>query len=98
MKVYPNVDVAVKSTHAAKAADMIAQAAVGGKFFTVEFIKQDGSLREMNCRLGVKKHLKGGTKTLTDNYICVYDVKSNGYRAVDPEKVISVNGVRLEDA
>lgn len=95
MKVYPNVHVAVKSAHAAKVADMISQAAIGGKFFTVQFIKQDGSLREMNCRLGVKKHLKGGVKTLTDNYICVYDVKTEGYRSINPETVLSVNGVNV---
>ena len=31
-----------------------------GKFFTVEFVKKDGTLRKMNCRLGVAKDLKGG--------------------------------------
>jgi|APGre2960657373_1045057.scaffolds.fasta_scaffold154199_1 hypothetical protein len=95
MKVYKNVDVTVKSDKAAKAAQMIAEAAKSGKFFSVVFIKKDGSIREMNCRMGVEKHLKGGVKTLTDNYICVYDVKSEGYRSVDPEKVVSVNGVSL---
>ena len=30
------------------------------RYFTVEFIKKDGSLRTMNCQKGVKKHLKGG--------------------------------------
>ena len=32
-----------------------------GQFFNVTFIKKDGSTRNMNCRLGVKKHLKGGS-------------------------------------
>lgn len=95
MKIYKNVDVTVKSDRAAKAAEMISKAAQGGKFFTVDFVKKDGSLRTMNCRLGVQKHLKGGTKTLTDNYICVYDVKSEGYRSINPETVRSVNGVAL---
>jgi hypothetical protein len=31
-----------------------------GAFFTVKFIKKDGTERIMNCRLGVKKYLKGG--------------------------------------
>ena len=31
-----------------------------GAFFTVKFIKKDGTERVMNCRLGVKKYLKGG--------------------------------------
>ena len=29
-----------------------------GKIFSVSFTKKDGSHREMNARLGVKKHLK----------------------------------------
>lgn len=93
--VYKNIEVTVQSEHGKKAAEMIQQAAKGGKFFKVVFTKKDGSLREMNCRLGVEKHLKGGVKTLTDNYICVYDMQAEGYRAFSPEKVISVNGVTL---
>jgi len=31
-----------------------------GKFFTIKFVKKNGELRELNGRLGVKKHLKGG--------------------------------------
>ena len=36
---------------------------IGNKFFSVEFYKKDGTLRKMQCRLGVTKHLKGGTKS-----------------------------------
>jgi hypothetical protein len=32
-----------------------------GKIVTVTFTKKDGSIRIMNCRLGVTKHLKGGS-------------------------------------
>ena len=31
-----------------------------GAFFTVTFIKKDGTERTMNCRFGVKKYLRGG--------------------------------------
>ena len=35
--------------------------ASGGEFVGVEFTKRTtGEVRQMNCRLGVKKHLKGG--------------------------------------
>ena len=95
MKVYKNIDVTVKSDKAVKAAQMIAEAAKSGKFFSVTFLKKDGSVREMNCRMGVEKHLKGGVKTLTDNYICVYDMQAEGYRSINPETVQSVNGVAL---
>ena len=64
-----------------------------GKIITVEFIKKDGSLRIMNCRLGVTKHLKGGTSTLNpDKFITVYDLKSKGYRAIAKNSIINVKG------
>jgi hypothetical protein len=65
-----------------------------GKIMTVKFVKKDGSLRVMNCRLGVTKHLKGGTSTLNpDKFITVYDLKSEGYRAIDKESILDVKGV-----
>lgn len=91
-KVYKNIEVSTESEKAQRVVSRISEASKGGKFFSVTFTKKDGSLREMNCRLGVEKHLKGGTKTLTDNYICVYDVKASGYRAINPETVLSING------
>jgi hypothetical protein len=44
--------------------------ATNGKFFTVTFIKKDGSVRVMNARLGVKAYLKGGELP--------YDAESKG--------------------
>lgn len=65
-----------------------------GKIMTVKFVKKDGSLRVMNCRLGVTKHLKGGSSTLNpDKFITVYDLKSEGYRAIDKESILDVKGV-----
>lgn len=65
-----------------------------GKIMTVKFIKKDGSLRVMNCRLGVTKHLKGGCSTLNpDKFITVYDLKSEGYRAIDKDSILDVKGV-----
>ena len=32
-----------------------------GRFFSIEFIKADSTVRIMNCRTGVKKYLHGGT-------------------------------------
>ena len=67
-----------------------------GQFFTVTFMKKNGDLRKMNCRLGVTKHLKGG-KSTTDHVprlMTVYDVKANGYRCINMETVqeIKFNG------
>jgi hypothetical protein len=41
-----------------------------GKFFTVTFIKKDGTRRVMNARLGVEVYLKGGQ--------LAYDAESKG--------------------
>jgi len=65
--------------------------ATKGKFFTVVFIKKDGTTRTMNCRLGVTKHLKGGLSNLNpEKYLTVYDVQSEGYRAVNLSTIVSV--------
>ena len=60
-----------------------------GKFFKVLFVKKDGSLREMTCRLGVKKDLRGGKSTTEhlDNLITVYDVFAKGYRNINLDTV-----------
>jgi hypothetical protein len=57
-----------------------------GKFFTVTFIKKDGSTRVMNARLGVKAYLKGGELPYdpeSKGLIPVYDVKTGDYRMVN---------------
>ena len=65
-----------------------------GRIFTVTFTKKDGSTRVMNCRLGVTKHLKGGTSTLNpDEYITVYDMQNKGYRAINRSTIIDVKGL-----
>ena len=62
-----------------------------GKFVTVTFKKKDGNLRKMNCRLGVTKHLKGGTSTVDhDKYLVVYDVQNAGYRCINKDTIVSV--------
>ena len=65
-----------------------------GKIFTVKFTKKDGTIRVMNCRLGVTKHLKGGVSTLNpDKYITVYDMQAKGYRAISKNDILSITGV-----
>ena len=74
---------------------------LGKKFFTVTFTKQDGTLRVMNAKLGVTKHLKGG-KAKYDaearGMLRVYDLKSKGYRTVTVDRIKSIKakGVRIE--
>jgi hypothetical protein len=71
-------------------ADIVTQSK--GKFINVVFYKKDGSLRTMNCRLGVTKHLKGGSSTLDkEKFLIVYDMIKKGYRAIDKESIVSVS-------
>lgn len=64
-----------------------------GKFFTVTFKKKDGSLRTMNARIGVKKHLKGGVSTTAhiDKYITVYEGAQASYKNINLETVEELN-------
>lgn len=62
-----------------------------GRFFTVVFIKKDGSTRTMTARLGVTKHLKGGLCTVDRaKYIIAYEMGKEGYRSINRETIISV--------
>ena len=60
----------------------------GGKFFSITFVKADGSTRKMVCRLGVKKH-NGGKASDEFNYslLTVYDVHKRGFRNINLETV-----------
>jgi hypothetical protein len=57
-----------------------------GKFFTAVFKKKDGSIRELNGRLGVTAYLKGGENKVvkpSNSYVTVYDVQAKGYRTLN---------------
>lgn len=75
----------------------------GGRFFTVVFRKKDGSIRRMNCRTGVTRHLKGadvpaGHVSRRDDMLVVYDVKSNGYRTINRDSIIAIRYGKTEVA
>lgn len=70
---------------------------VGNKIFSAIFTKKDGTERKILCRLGVKKHLKGGVKkydTESLNYLTVYSLDSRGYRTLNLNtiKQLKANG------
>lgn len=70
--------------------DKLVQAS-NGKFVSVRFVKKDGSIRTMVCRLGVTKHLKGGSSTLDPaKYLTVFDVQKGEYRAINRATIVSV--------
>lgn len=66
----------------------------GGKFITVTFKKKDGTMRTINGRSGVTKHLVGGFKKydeehLRANFFTIYE-NGNGYRSVNYSTVTEV--------
>ena len=81
-----------------------------GAFFTVKFIKKDGTERVMNCRLGVKKYLHGGElpyDPVAKGLIPVWDPiaakkqdGSEGYRTISINTISSakIGGKEYEPA
>ena len=65
-----------------------------GRIFGATFTKKDGSLRTMNCRLGVTKHLTGGknTKEHLDNYVTGYSINDKGYRTLNLDTLRALSG------
>ena len=69
-----------------------------GHVFHVEFIKRTtGEMRLMQCRTGVKKHLKGGKKAYnakSKDLLTVFDMKVKGYRSISVDGIqeLRVNG------
>jgi hypothetical protein len=67
------------------------------KVFTVTFVKRsNGKIRVMNCRKGVKKHLKGGEKKYDPkkkNLVCVFDMdkKVLDYRSIALESILKIS-------
>lgn len=62
-----------------------------GKIFSVVFTKRsNGETREMNCRKGVTKYLKGlgaSYNPSEHNLLTVYDLDKEGYRCIPVDGV-----------
>ena len=62
-----------------------------GKFFGVTFTKRTtGEERQMNCRLGVKKHLRGGEPAYDfeeKNLLPVFDLQMKQYRSISLDSI-----------
>lgn len=66
--------------------------ATKGKVFSVVFYKKDGSLRQLQGRLGVRKDIKGKGNVMAyhKEYITVYEMH-NGYRNVNLNSIQSIS-------
>lgn len=72
-----------------------------GKIFSVEFIKKDGSNRTMNCRVGVRKGVKGiGLKynPIDKGLLTVYDMNKRDFRTINAKtiKSLTIEGTKFE--
>ena len=70
-----------------------------GRFFSVKFVKKDGTIRRSNGRFGVTKYLKGGVNKVTryDNtYDTTFDVQVMGYRTINLHTIVSVRANKAE--
>ncbi|MCF6207199.1 MAG: SH3 beta-barrel fold-containing protein [Sulfurovum sp.] len=63
-----------------------------GRIFSAKFIKKDGTARTMVARIGVSKHLKGGTNgaSAKNNLVTVYDMKKGGYRMINIKTLLTL--------
>lgn len=69
--------------------------------FGVTFIKKNGDVRDMNCMLGVKKHLRGGEQAYDPaeyNLLTVFDVQKKDYRNINFAQLVKakIDGVQYE--
>jgi hypothetical protein len=64
-----------------------------GTFFHVEFVKKDGSLRKMNCRLNVKKGVKGTGMSydpIEKGLLPVFDLEKRNFRMINLKTVTAL--------
>ena len=69
-----------------------------GRIFSITFEKADGTVKTINARLCVRKHLNGkGMRYVPENYnlMVLWSMTDKGYRAVKRDKIKSIksNGV-----
>lgn len=71
------------------------------RMFSVTFVKKNGDVREMNCMLGVTKHLRGGEQAYDPadyNLLTVFDVQKKDYRNINFAQLVKakIDGVQYE--
>lgn len=68
-----------------------------GQIFSARFVKKDGTVRDMVCRLGVKKGVTGvgmAYNPFDKNLVPVFDMQKNAFRMINMDTVqyLKVNG------
>jgi hypothetical protein len=65
-----------------------------GRIVSVYFEKKDGTMREMTCRRGVKRHLRGGDLPYDPKprmLVPVFDMNLGEYRTINVGSLVSFN-------
>jgi len=77
-----------------EAVEKIEAAKGSGRVFGVTFIKRtNGEVRDMNCRGGVKKHLRGGELAYDPKekrLVTVFDMAKGDYRSINCDSIIRI--------
>ena len=63
------------------------------KIFSCMFLKKDGFLRKMTCRLGVKKGIKGTGKPIhnkSNSYLTVFDIQKDQFRVINLQTMLLI--------
>jgi hypothetical protein len=86
---------AIATLHRTNLATVIKE--TGGRIFNVTFVKKDGSIRNMNARLGVTTGVKGtGTPVNRSNPVMrVFDMDKAAFRTINlaTTRLIKADGV-----
>jgi hypothetical protein len=63
-----------------------------GRFFAVSYTNKKGETKRYTCRMGVKKHLTGGTKYFVPDSVTVYSVTAGntGYKTFVRDQINSI--------
>lgn len=72
-----------------------------GRFFSVLFVKADGTIRKMTCRGGVRKFLKNADaapRKEPEGVFVVFDVKAMEYRSIPMERILALRADKTEAA
>lgn len=77
-------------TTQSKLAEVISRIEKSGAFFGAVYQKKDGEITNINARFGVKKHLRGGKRTVPMTMYVVWDSNRKRYAALEPSRIKSV--------
>ncbi len=76
--------------------------ATKGQIFSVKFTKENGDIRDMNCRTGVSIGIKGTGHSMSRAKRLirwrVWDLGVKGWRTIPIDRIISIKASRLKIA